>query len=78
MNDIETVRVTFTCSHCGSTNELTTAHVHQGTVIHCSQCSASVAPLGELCQESPAPLRFELAGARMSGQNSGHGADQHP
>ena len=78
MTIIDTVRVTFTCSHCGSTNELTAAYVHQCTVIHCSRCSASVAPLGELCEDRPASARFELAGARMSGQSLGHGADQHP
>ncbi len=78
MNDIDTIRVRFTCSHCGSSNELTAAHVHQGTVIHCSRCSAPVARLGELCQKPPTSVCFELAGARMSGQSPGHGADQHP
>lgn len=48
MNDLETVRVTFTCSHCGTVNELTASHVHDGTVIHCSKCGSSVAPLGAL------------------------------
>lgn len=78
MNDIGTIRVTFTCSHCGSTNELTAAHVHQSTLVHCSRCSASVARLGELWQTPPASVRFELAVPRMTGQSPGHGADQHP
>jgi len=54
MNDFQTVRVTFTCGHCGSINELTAAHVHEGTVIHCSRCSASIAPL-RLLRDNPAP-----------------------
>jgi uncharacterized metal-binding protein len=48
MNDFETVRVTFTCSHCSSVNELTAAIVHEATVIHCSRCATAVAPLGLL------------------------------
>ena len=48
MNDLDTVRVTFVCSHCGAINELTASHVHDGTVVHCSKCRASVAPLGLL------------------------------
>jgi DNA-directed RNA polymerase subunit RPC12/RpoP len=52
MNDLETIRITFTCSRCGAINELTAAHVHEATVIHCSRCGASVAPLG-LLQKQP-------------------------
>ena len=48
MNDLRATRITFTCTRCGSTNELTAAHLHQSTMIHCSHCSASVAPLGIL------------------------------
>ena len=48
MTDSETIRISFTCAHCGSTNELTATHVHEATVIHCSRCGASVAPLGRL------------------------------
>jgi DNA-directed RNA polymerase subunit RPC12/RpoP len=51
MNDLETVRVTFTCSRCGSINELTAAHLHEATMIHCSRCSNSVAPLGVLSRK---------------------------
>lgn len=54
MNDLQTVRVTFTCTHCGSVNELTAAHLHEATMIHCSRCSASVAPLHVLSRK-PAP-----------------------
>ena len=50
MNDLATVRVTFTCPHCGSTNELTAAYVHEATVVHCSKCRASIAPLRLLSQ----------------------------
>lgn len=63
MTDVDTVRVTFTCSHCGSTNELTATHVHSGTIIHCSRCSVSAGALGDLCQKRPAPARIELVGA---------------
>jgi transcription elongation factor Elf1 len=48
MNDLRTVRITFTCAHCGSTNELTAAHLHEATMIHCSRCSTSAATLGML------------------------------
>lgn len=48
MTNSKAVRVTFTCVHCGSVNELTAAHLHEGTMIHCSRCSSSVAPLGLL------------------------------
>jgi len=53
MNDPETVRVTFTCAHCGATNELTAAHLHEATVVHCSRCSTAVAPIGQL-RDKPA------------------------
>jgi DNA-directed RNA polymerase subunit RPC12/RpoP len=55
MADLETVRITFTCSHCGAINELTAAYVHEGTVIHCSRCRASIAPLGLLLHRHPQP-----------------------
>lgn len=48
MTDSETIHISFTCSHCGSTNELTATHVHEATVIHCSSCRAAVAPVGLL------------------------------
>ena len=48
MNDPDTVRLTFTCPRCGSVNELTATHLHEGTLIHCSHCSAAIAPLGVL------------------------------
>jgi DNA-directed RNA polymerase subunit RPC12/RpoP len=54
MTSLKTVRVTFTCSHCGSINELTAAHLHEGTMIHCSRCSSSVAPIGLLDKRSEA------------------------
>lgn len=63
MNDLHTVRVTFTCSHCGSINELTVAHLHDATMIHCSRCTASVAPLGLLNQKPSPEAPIELAKA---------------
>jgi len=48
MNDLETARVTFTCTHCGTVNELTAAYLPVGTLIHCSKCRISIAPLGVL------------------------------
>lgn len=63
MNALETVRVTFTCSHCGSVNELTAAHLHEATMIHCSRCTTSVAPLGLLHRKPAAETRSEGAGA---------------
>lgn len=60
MTDLETIHITFTCSHCGSTNELTASHVHQATVIHCSRCRASVAPLGLLQKQSEPERPAEL------------------
>jgi uncharacterized paraquat-inducible protein A len=61
MSDPETIHVTFTCSHCGCVNELTAAHVHTSTVIHCSRCRASIAPLA-LLRDRPAsePLAVQL------------------
>jgi len=53
MTDPLTVRVTFTCAHCGTTNELTAAHLHEATVVHCSRCSTAVAPIGHL-RDKPA------------------------
>jgi peptide subunit release factor 1 (eRF1) len=61
MNDRETIRVTFTCSHCSSTNELTAADVHEATVIHCSHCGASIAPLGLLNKKPALERHAELA-----------------
>ena len=63
MNVLQTIRVTFTCSCCGSTNELTATHVHEGTLIHCSRCSSSVARLADLLQHEAAPARRELVSA---------------
>ena len=59
MNDLQAVRVTFTCAHCGSVNELTAAHLHEATIIHCSRCTASVAPLHVLSGKPAAEARPE-------------------
>jgi len=53
MNDPQTVRVTFTCAHCGATNELTAAHLHEATLVHCSRCSSAAAPIGQLRDQLP-------------------------
>jgi DNA-directed RNA polymerase subunit RPC12/RpoP len=50
MSILETIRVSVTCSRCGALNELTAAHLHETTVIHCSRCSASIGPLGSLAR----------------------------
>jgi peptide subunit release factor 1 (eRF1) len=66
MDDLHAVHVTFTCSHCGTANELTTAWVHHATVIHCSHCATAIAPLALLHDkpEVPAPTHStELADA---------------
>jgi len=52
MNDPQTVRVTFTCAHCGANNELTAAHLHEATLVHCSRCSTAVAPISLLRDRS--------------------------
>lgn len=61
MNDRETVRVTFKCTHCGSVNELTAARLHEATMIHCSHCAASVAPLAVLAGKPVAELQSQPA-----------------
>ena len=63
MNNIETVRVTFICDHCGSPNELTAAYLHEATIIHCSRCSTSVAPLAVLLNKSAAEVTPTRAAA---------------
>jgi DNA-directed RNA polymerase subunit RPC12/RpoP len=63
MTNSQTIRISFTCSHCGSINELTASHVHEATVIHCSRCRASVAPLGLLSRQPEPKQPTELVEA---------------
>jgi transcription elongation factor Elf1 len=60
MNDLHPVHVTFTCAHCGTTNELTAAHLHAATIIHCSHCATAIAPLATLDDKPAAPIRAHL------------------
>lgn len=52
LQNIETVRITFECPHCGHRNEIVAADLHETTPVNCSHCRRPVAPLSVLAGET--------------------------
>jgi hypothetical protein len=57
--EAETIRVKVTCCECGTVNELTVAHVHVATVLHCSHCAHAIGTL-ETLRLRPAEVKERL------------------